>query len=127
MADSTSVGSSVYGHSYLHGRRYHKYRHGRYPIPNDESEQNREDMLHAMMLEVTNGKMFFAPIEDHPQRILDLGTGTGIWAIEGMPLPSPLPPFFVLLSPLPPSSSGLPGILSALCTWTSRQATGLAC
>ena len=60
-----------------------QYRHGRYPIPNDEAEQNREDMLHAMMLEVTNGKLFFAPITEHPQKILDLGTGTGIWAIEG--------------------------------------------
>lgn len=40
-------------------------------------------MLHAMMLEVTNGKLFFAPINEHPQKILDLGTGTGIWAIEG--------------------------------------------
>ncbi|KAI0126729.1 methyltransferase domain-containing protein [Xylariales sp. AK1849] len=58
------------------------YRHGRYPIPNDETEQNREDMLHAMMLEITNGKLFFAPIGEHPQKILDLGTGTGIWAIE---------------------------------------------
>lgn len=60
-----------------------QYRHGRYPIPNDETEQNREDMLHAMMLEVTNGKLFFAPIVEQPQKILDLGTGTGIWAIEG--------------------------------------------
>ncbi|KAI0170152.1 S-adenosyl-L-methionine-dependent methyltransferase [Pestalotiopsis sp. NC0098] len=39
-------------------------------------------MLHAMMLEVTNGKLFYAPIGDYPQKILDLGTGTGIWAIE---------------------------------------------
>ncbi|ORY70306.1 S-adenosyl-L-methionine-dependent methyltransferase [Pseudomassariella vexata] len=82
LAASTSITSSVYGHSYQNGRRYHKYRHGRYPIPNDETEQNREDMLHAMMLEVTNGKLFFAPIGDYPQKILDLGTGTGIWAIE---------------------------------------------
>ncbi|KAK6189219.1 hypothetical protein LQW54_013501, partial [Pestalotiopsis sp. IQ-011] len=82
LADSTSIGSSVYGHSFHNGRRYHKYRHGRYPIPNDEVEQNREDMLHAMMLEVTNGKLFYAPIGDYPQKILDLGTGTGIWAIE---------------------------------------------
>lgn len=41
-------------------------------------------MLHAMMLEVTDGKLFYAPIGDYPQKILDLGTGTGIWAIEGM-------------------------------------------
>ncbi|KAK0370312.1 methyltransferase [Colletotrichum melonis] len=80
--DSTSLNSSVYEHSFQHGRRYHKFRHGRYPIPNDETEQNREDMLHAMMLEATDGKLYFAPIGDNPQKIIDLGTGTGIWAIE---------------------------------------------
>ncbi|KAK2012836.1 methyltransferase domain-containing protein [Colletotrichum eremochloae] len=80
--DTTSLNSSVYGHSFQNGRRYHKFRHGRYPIPNDETEQNREDMLHAMMLEATDGRLYFAPIDDHPQKIIDLGTGTGIWAIE---------------------------------------------
>ncbi|KAI1630957.1 S-adenosyl-L-methionine-dependent methyltransferase [Biscogniauxia mediterranea] len=82
IADSVTVGSSVYEHSYINGRRYHKFRHGRYPIPNDRTEQNREDMLHTMMLEATNGRLFFAPIPDNPDKILDLGTGTGIWAIE---------------------------------------------
>lgn len=33
--------------------QYHKYRNGRYPIPNDDVEQNRDDMKHAMMLELT--------------------------------------------------------------------------
>lgn len=28
------------------------------------------------------GKLFTAPIGDSPQRVLDIGTGTGIWAIE---------------------------------------------
>ncbi|KAK8072916.1 hypothetical protein PG996_006264 [Apiospora saccharicola] len=70
LDDTTSVGSSVYGHSYRNGRRYHK------------AQQNREDMLHAMMMEVTNGRLFYAPIDQHPQKIVDLGTGTGIWAIE---------------------------------------------
>lgn len=27
-------------------------------------------------------KLFLAPIGDKPAKILDLGTGTGIWAIE---------------------------------------------
>ncbi|KAK2762029.1 methyltransferase domain-containing protein [Colletotrichum kahawae] len=82
QTDSTSLKSSVYEHSFKNGRRYHKFRHGRYPIPNDETEQDREDMLHAMVLEVTDGRLFFAPIADNPAKIIDLGTGTGIWAIE---------------------------------------------
>ncbi|KAJ4212578.1 hypothetical protein NW759_011615 [Fusarium solani] len=81
-SDSTSIGSSIYEHSFQNGRRYHRYRHGRYPLPNDEAEQNREDMLHAMMLEATDGRLCYAPIGKNPQKIADLGTGTGIWAIE---------------------------------------------
>ncbi|KAK4228587.1 Trans-aconitate 2-methyltransferase [Podospora fimiseda] len=79
---STSITSSIYNHSYENGRRYHSYKYGRYPIPNDDLEQNREDMKHAMMMELTDGKLFLAPIGDNPQRIIDVGTGTGIWAIE---------------------------------------------
>lgn len=35
------------------------------------------------MLRITMGnKLYFAPIGEKPARILDVGTGTGIWAIE---------------------------------------------
>lgn len=105
---STSACSSVFAHTYEHGRRYHHFKNGRYPIPNDNDEQSREDMKHAMMLELMDGKLFYAPIGDTPQMILDIGTGTGeffclsvaffglepaderisceigIWAIDGM-------------------------------------------
>ncbi|KAK4176966.1 putative methyltransferase [Triangularia setosa] len=79
---STSVTSSIYAHTYENGRRYHSYRYGRYPIPNDDQEQNREDMKHAMMMELTDGKLHLSPIGPNPQKIIDIGTGTGIWAIE---------------------------------------------
>lgn len=39
-------------------------------------------MKHAMVLELTDGKLVYAPIGDHPQKVIDLGTGTGIWAID---------------------------------------------
>ncbi|KAH7018556.1 S-adenosyl-L-methionine-dependent methyltransferase [Microdochium trichocladiopsis] len=82
LSDTTSINSSIYAHTYEHGRRFHKYRHGRYPIPNDDQEQSREDMKHAMYMELTNGELFYSPIGDNPQKILDIGTGTGLWAIE---------------------------------------------
>ncbi|POR32790.1 Uncharacterized protein TPAR_07015 [Tolypocladium paradoxum] len=79
---STSVTSSVYACTYECGRRYHCFKNGRYPIPNDDQEQDREDMKHAMLMELTDGTLFFSPIGERPQSILDIGTGTGIWAIE---------------------------------------------
>lgn len=39
------------------------------------------DMHHEIMLLLLDGKLHLAPIEN-PQRILDIGTGTGIWAID---------------------------------------------
>ncbi|KAF9876609.1 xanthine dehydrogenase [Colletotrichum karsti] len=81
-SDSASLSSSVYAHEYENGRRYHSYRHGRYPMPNDEGEKSREDMKHALMMELTDGKLFYSPIGDDPRKIIDIGTGTGIWAIE---------------------------------------------
>ncbi|GKU09622.1 unnamed protein product [Fusarium langsethiae] len=81
-SSSTSLNTSIYQHAFENGRRYHQYRHGTYPIPNDDAEQNRDDMKHAMMLELTNGNLYFSPICDNPQKIIDLATGTGIWAID---------------------------------------------
>ncbi|KAL2267210.1 hypothetical protein VTJ83DRAFT_4487 [Remersonia thermophila] len=81
-AGSTSVTSSVYAHTIENGRRYQHFKNGRYPIPNDDTELMREDMKHVMMMELCDGQLFYAPIGEHPQKILDIGTGTGIWAIE---------------------------------------------
>lgn len=74
---TTSVASSVYACTYENGRRYHHFKNGRYPIPNDDREQDREDMKHAMLMELTDGVLFFSPVGDHPQSIVDIGTGTG--------------------------------------------------
>ena len=37
-----------------------------------------------MLKEVIGGKLYLAPIGDNPQKIIDLGTGFGEWAIESM-------------------------------------------
>jgi hypothetical protein len=79
---STSISPSVRDYEFEHGRRYHKFREGRYQFPNDESEQAREDMKHAMVVNLCGGKLHYAPL-NNSQNILDIGTGTGIWAIDG--------------------------------------------
>lgn len=85
MVDSNlSLASSVRDYCYENGRRYHAYRHGQYPIPNDEEEQDRLAFLHHFFKMLTGGDLYRAPVAQGraPQRILDLGTGTGDWALE---------------------------------------------
>ncbi|KAG6182054.1 hypothetical protein E4U36_003604 [Claviceps purpurea] len=82
---TTSLASSILSaQADEHGHRYAVFRDVRYPMPIDEIEQNREDLKHSMLMMLTENKLFFSPIGDHPQKILDIGTGTGIWAVEGM-------------------------------------------
>lgn len=80
---STSLSSSVTDYLFEHGRRYHRFREGRYNFPNDEAEQDREDMKHACVKMLCQNKLAFAPIDQvNLHNALDIGTGTGIWAIE---------------------------------------------
>jgi methylase of polypeptide subunit release factors len=39
-------------------------------------------MHHEILLLLLGRQLYKAPIGDSPQRILDVGTGTGIWAID---------------------------------------------
>lgn len=47
-----------------------------YGLPMDDAELDRIDMCHAKYYALLNKKRYLAPISD-PQRILDLGCGTG--------------------------------------------------
>lgn len=53
-----------------------------YIQPNDEEEQDRMDLAHHIYSLIADGKLHHAPIGKGSQRVLDLGTGTGIWAID---------------------------------------------
>jgi hypothetical protein len=79
---STSLASSAREFIYENGRRYHSYRKGTYQFPNDDREQDREDLKHAMYLKLFNKTLHFAPINTEGANVIDLGTGTGIWAID---------------------------------------------
>ncbi|KAK5010313.1 hypothetical protein LTR28_010644 [Elasticomyces elasticus] len=79
--DSTSLRSSITDYEYENGRRYHAYKAGEYYLPNDEAEQDRLDLQHHIYRLCLGGRLHCAPVKN-PQRVLDIGTGTGIWAME---------------------------------------------
>ncbi|KAJ5716760.1 hypothetical protein N7488_002406 [Penicillium malachiteum] len=82
LSDLTSLSSTVLEFEYENGRRYCSSHSGNYMMPNDEEEQDRMDLTHHIWLMLLGGELYNAPITSSPQHILDLGTGTGIWALD---------------------------------------------
>lgn len=68
---------------YEQGRHYYAYRAGSYLFPNDEREQDCVDLKHNMFLKLFNRTLHFAPLsKSESMNVIDLGTGTGHWAID---------------------------------------------
>ncbi|KFY49355.1 hypothetical protein V496_10057 [Pseudogymnoascus sp. VKM F-4515 (FW-2607)] len=82
QSDTASLASSVTKYRVENGRQYHGYKDGAYWGPNDESQNNQLDISHHMFTILLDNKLFLAPIPSSPQRVLDVGTGTGIWALD---------------------------------------------
>ena len=65
------------------GRWYHGFRRGIYMYPCDELEKDRMDIYHKLFTVARRDQLHQAPIPQHWEpRILDVGCGTGIWAID---------------------------------------------
>ncbi|KAG8157081.1 hypothetical protein KVR01_013071 [Diaporthe batatas] len=82
FADSTtSLEPNLYRFIQENGRTYHAFNSDKYLLPNDEIEQERLDLQHNTFKIFLDGRLHLAPLV-YPNRVLDIGTGTGIWAIE---------------------------------------------
>lgn len=79
--DTESLRSSIFNFRKEHGRTYHVYGSTEHWGPNDDMAQEQQDISHHMWSLMLRGELYIAPVEN-PHRILDVGTGTGIWAID---------------------------------------------
>ncbi|KAF4125428.1 23S rRNA U2552 (ribose-2'-O)-methylase RlmE/FtsJ [Geosmithia morbida] len=83
VSSLTSLSPSIVQGVVGEGRRtYAAYGKEEYGFPMDEQELERMDIAHTKYFALLEKHHFFAPIGDNPQRILDLGCGTGIWSID---------------------------------------------
>ncbi|KAI5856821.1 S-adenosyl-L-methionine-dependent methyltransferase [Tricharina praecox] len=83
VTSTQSLRASINETIFENGRRYHTYYgYDKNMLPVDEAEQDRLDLHHEVFLSMMDGKLHAAPIDSGKQRILDIGTGTGIWAVD---------------------------------------------
>lgn len=82
LRDSTaSLASSIYEYRTIHGRAYQSSNTTEYWAPKDAKHLEGNDVAHHYTLMLMNNKLYGPPLKD-PKKILDVGTGTGIWAID---------------------------------------------
>ncbi|CAF3458979.1 unnamed protein product [Fusarium graminearum] len=78
---SESLRSSILDYRKENGRTYHRYKDGKYNLPNDDIEKQR---LGKSTLSYEHSLGLAPPNNPGAEvkRVLDIGTGTGIWAID---------------------------------------------
>ncbi|WQF84642.1 Putative S-adenosyl-L-methionine-dependent methyltransferase superfamily [Colletotrichum destructivum] len=84
-SSTTSVTSSVLGYRLENGRTYHAYKEGKYLMPNDDREIDRLDLQHNLFIRTFDDRLGTAPPNEpgaNVGRVLDVGTGSGSWAID---------------------------------------------
>ncbi|RDW61657.1 S-adenosyl-L-methionine-dependent methyltransferase-16 [Coleophoma crateriformis] len=91
-SSTTSITDTIRKHREENGRTYHKYKEEMQLTPFwfktsitwEQIEQDRLDLQHQMFYITFGEKLFLSPAGQNQQlhRVLDAGTGTGIWAID---------------------------------------------
>jgi len=80
FSSTASLRSSLLNHRDENGRKYHAFKDGKYLLPTDDQELERQEYQYALCL-YTFGTLSFAPIQK-TNRVLDIGCGPGHWVID---------------------------------------------
>lgn len=81
ISSTVSLSESIFEYRKLHGRTYQTTDRGQYWAPNDDQQNEGLELTHHVLIMALDNKLCLAPV-DSPQRVLDIGTGTGIWACD---------------------------------------------
>ncbi|KAL2675688.1 hypothetical protein Neosp_011878 [[Neocosmospora] mangrovei] len=81
VSSTASLSESIFDYRNLHGRTFQNSKTTEYWGPNDDRQNNGLDIAHHFMVMLKNDRLFDAPVT-RMSKVLDVGTGTGIWAID---------------------------------------------
>jgi ubiquinone/menaquinone biosynthesis C-methylase UbiE len=82
-SSTASISSSILEYRTVNGRTYHSERGDSiYWGPNDDRGQECMDIQNHIWSLAFDDKLFLAPLSDDIEKAVDIGTGTGIWAID---------------------------------------------
>ncbi|KAH7142171.1 S-adenosyl-L-methionine-dependent methyltransferase [Dactylonectria macrodidyma] len=82
-SSTASITSSILHYRTIQGRTYHSERgNASYWGSNDDRQSEAMDIAHHMWTLAQDGKIHMAPLEPDIQKALDIGCGTGMWAVD---------------------------------------------
>lgn len=83
-SSTASINSSILEHRIIHGRTYHADRgDAQYWASNDGKANESLDIIHHTSTLTIDNKLYLAPLKKTSiSKVLDVGTGTGIWAMD---------------------------------------------
>ncbi|PTB40386.1 hypothetical protein M441DRAFT_81117 [Trichoderma asperellum CBS 433.97] len=85
-SSSASLADEVEDYRIIKNRRYHSINEftgeTKYWGCNDDKQNMVQEWTHEMFLCILSGELHLAPLSDNAEKVLDIGTGIGCWAID---------------------------------------------
>lgn len=82
-SSTASISSSILEYRTINGRTYHSDRgNSQYWGANDNLQNETLDIQNHVFTLAQGGKLHYAPLPERIEKVVDIGTGTGIWAID---------------------------------------------